>query len=220
MIESLIEGPVAETTSEAEALIREARARQHRRRRVIGVSVAAVILVLGACSYFVANHAGGSRSAGREPGTRAVAAGAFAGTWHVHTYSLTVRADGHGAFEWPTHNPCAGPGAAPGACDSLVPKTVDSAGRRITIDEIIDGGHARLELISVAGRTAKGRITGSTEQSVLPDGPVTLRVTADDVLRVTTAIKPAMPSFEALCGSKAAALSGPRQRAEGINCGA
>ncbi|HUZ10383.1 MAG TPA: hypothetical protein VMU76_09475 [Acidimicrobiales bacterium] len=220
MTERLVEDPAAEATTEAEALIRAARARQHRRRRVIRVSVAAAILVLGACWYFVADHTGGSRGAEQEQGTKSVAAGAFAGTWHVHTYSLTVRADGQGSFEWPTHNPCAGPGAAPGACDSLVPKTVKLAGRRTTIDEIIDGGHAHLQLISVAGTTANGRITGSTVRSVLPDGPVTLRVTKDDLLRVTTAIKPAMPSFESLCGPKAAALSGPQQRAEGINCGA
>jgi hypothetical protein len=149
-----------------------------------------------------------------------VHAGPFTGTWHVHTYSLTIKADGTGTAMWPTHVGCgSGPGEGPPPCDSVVPGTLAGGTH---VDYIIDGGHAQIILTSVKGDTARGRIENSTVQSTLPDGPVTFRVSSKDLLYVTPSKPTTSSPFGAtpLCGPRAEALSISQQQAEGINCGA
>ena len=174
-------------------LIPEARRRQRRRRQftigmlfavaVVGLVVARVAATGGPPGQTVAPGASGS-----------VAAGRFAGTWHVHTWYVMIGADGHGSAKWPIGTPRG----------------------------ISDGGRARIRLTSVSGTRAEGVISGSTEPSVLPDGPATMRVTSDDLLYVTPAGPTTSSPFgrSGFCGPKAAALSIAQQQAAHINCGA
>ena len=143
-------------------------------------------------------------------GDGAVVAGPMAGTWHVHTYYLNVTADGHGAFTWPIHTTC-GTGVDQGAppCDTLKNGT-----------EIIDGGYARLTIIERSGDTAMGIIQSSTDQSTLPDGPVTLRLAANDLLYLTTSGVQNPHPYEYLCGEQAVSLPVAEQLSQHINCGA
>ena len=82
-------------------------------------------------------------------------------------------------------------------------------------EEIIAGGHAKIRLTTVRGVNADAVITGSTDPAQLPDGPVTLSVTRDDVLTITTG-----SCSLSFCGTVAVALSVAQQDSEGINCGA
>jgi hypothetical protein len=139
-----------------------------------------------------------------------VSAGPLGGVWHVHTNYLTIAASSVGTFQWPIHLYCGtGPGYGPPPCDALSPN-----------GEIHDGGHARLLLTGRDGNMAHGTVTGSSDPSALPDGSITLRLSQDDTLHITTGQQPVSPSFEILCGVRAASLTVVRQDAEGINCGA
>jgi hypothetical protein len=207
---ALIDMPPVEVTDEG-ALIREAQRRQ-RRLRFATLGVVAVILASGAIAA-TAISAGRSGPPLRPPSTerpahaakplgtpaeKAVSAGPFAGTWHVQTTSLTIGADGTGTATWP------GP-VSPGKSQATaVPN------------------HAQLRLTAVQGTRAIGMISNSTDQAELPDGPVRLRVTSQDVLHVVTAqaVTVAPDHWKDLCGVSAAALTLDQQIAAGINCGA
>lgn len=207
---------------EAEALIEEARARQRRRRRSL-VLVSSLAVAVGLLVYAVVALTSGTSSRTTSP-NGPVAAQAFAGTWHVHTYYLVIKADGNGSANWPTHIPCGSAGAPrTQACDRSVPgTTVLANGQVIPVEEVVDGGHADIVLTFVKGDSARGQIENSTVQSTLPDGPVTFRLAKNDLLYV----KPSRPTVGSpfgnnpLCGPKASQLSVSQQEAEGINCGA
>lgn len=127
-----------------------------------------------------------------------VSAGPLGGVWHVHTNYLTVRS-GSGDFSWPVHEFC-GAGIPP-PCDTL-----SSTG------EIGDGGHAHLTLSSRAGAVAAGTVSGSSEPSVVPNGPVQLRLGPNDVLYLHFSRAPQIGAFSYLCG--------PKTDRSATNCGA
>ncbi len=181
-------------------------------------SAAATALVIS--SYLIASHVGPSASTRHVPASGAPA-GPFAGSWRVHTYTLDIATDGSGTFQWPIHVKCI-PVSAGGQrpCDTLVPTTTVVNGVPMSGDDIIYGGHATLVLTSRHGNTAEGVVQTSTQPSHLPDGPATLRIAADDVLHITTAVRVKVWPFAALCGPRAASLPISTRVAEGINCGA
>ena len=133
-----------------QVLIREARRRQRRRRLII----VAVLFIGAVTGWLTARSIGGDGSgpvtrpvAPKSAGRRIIVAGQFSGTWHVHTTSVTIESDGQGSVIWP------GP-PEPGKSEATaVPGTAD------------------LRLTSVRGQQATALVTGSTEPSVLPDGP-------------------------------------------------
>ena len=220
-------GPTHGTTDGgAEALIEEARWRQRRRHRLVTALLAGALLVaLVTWGSVVLTSGPGPGTTGSGPAPRAVPAGAFAGTWSVHTFSLRVRADGRGSFLWPTHVAC---GSAPFGgyrpCDRVVHTVMGPDGRPVIVDEIIDGGRATLVLTSVRFTRARGVIEGSTQPSVVPNGPVSLTSAQHDLLVVIPVTPPTGPSplrpGSPLCGAQARALTLSQQDAEGINCGA
>jgi len=187
--------------------------------------VVATIGILGAaCSARSHSSAPSPTVATRVTGPTArlaSSAKAFAGTSHVHTYYLRIRADGHGTAEWPVGFHCGAPETPPGqACDKVVPTTMTMPdGTAGNVDEIIDGGHAQLRLTSVTPATAIGVVEGSTDASALPDGPVTLTITTDDLLVITT---PGSSVYgrSPLCGPRAEAMSPDEKKTKGVNCGA
>lgn len=145
-------------------------------------------------------------------------AGPFAGTWHVHTYYLRMNADGIGKASWPIHVGCGtGPAEGPPPCDKLVPATIVGPGGVVAhVQDIIDGGRADVILTSVLGLTAHGVIDHSTDQTTLPNGPVTFRISSQDVLYFTPSRPTATQAYDYLCGPRAYA----DQLSLGVNCGA
>lgn len=121
-------------------------------------------------------------------------AGPFTGYWHVHTFSLTIQHDGAGVFEWPLHTDCSPP---LGPC---------SAGNSS------DQGRATISLTSVSSTTATGRVSGSNQQYVVPDGSVSLTIDTENVVHLRFTTPPAVPSYAYLCGEKT--------NANLVNCGA
>jgi hypothetical protein len=213
----------ADVTLEAEALIREARARQKKRHRLMGAAVATT-LIIGAGWYLIVESAGSSvRSTASGAGIHSVAAGAFTGTWHVHTFSITINADGRGTAQWPIDLRCGtGVGMGPPPCDTWIPGTVVGAnGAPITTWNMVDGGHASIRLTTVNGTSASGIVMSSTDASHLGDGRVTFRISlSKDLLYVTGTWHGPHFILGPFCGPRAAASSVPQQQAEGINCGA
>jgi hypothetical protein len=139
-----------------------------------------------------------------------VAAGPIAGIWHVHTYYLSVYADGHGVFTWPIHTTCGtAPGQGPPPCDTLR-----------NGNEIIDGGYATLTLTQRSGGSATGIVASSTDPSTLPSGPVSLQLGSNDLLYVHTSTSAAAHAYDYLCGQQAASLPTAQQNGLRINCGA
>jgi hypothetical protein len=134
---------------------------------------------------------------------------------------MYIDANGRGTADWPTHIWCdIGSAHVPSPCDKIVPeiaKMVD--GISVPVEEIIDGGHATLHLISVSGSTAHAIVEGSTEQSALPDGSMTMIVTPQDMLDINTTAR-SVYGQSPLCGSRSSALSLSQQDARGISCGA
>jgi len=130
-------------------------------------------------------------------------AGPFAGTWHVHTYYLTVYHDGTGAFQWPTHVACGtGPGEGPPPCDQAVPGTiVEPNGQVAHVENIVDGGHATLTLTNRSGTTARGIVSHSTQPSVVPDGNVMVTLGANDVIYLQFSSSPSVRAYDYLCGT-------------------
>lgn len=122
--------------------------------------------------------------------SRAVQAGALAGVWHVHTDYLTIDRHGNGTFRWPVHVFCgSGAGSVPAPCDTITARGV-----------ITDGGHARLSLTQVHGPDGSGTVSGSSENSVVPDGPVRLHLAQNDVLELTFQTTPSVGAYVYLCG--------------------
>jgi hypothetical protein len=223
------QSPVLDRPSAApeppEALIKEARHRQRRRHHLI-VSVTLVALLTGSLAYLVvrATTASVPVSTTAAASSSPVPAGRFVGTFHIHTYYVYLHADGRGSAQWPIHVGCGtGPGEGPPPCDTLVPTPVTSPdGTPITLpngtpeinEAIVDGGHATLRLTSVSSTIARGIVTASTEQAVLPDGPATFKLTKNDLLYITPHTRPAGPSpfpGSGLCGTEA-------QIARGVFC--
>lgn len=189
-----------------QVLIREARRRQRQRRLI----VLGALFILAMTGWFVART---TSTSGPSPLARPsnhpvpshpiVAAGQFSGAWYFHTTSVTIRPNGVGAAIWP------GP---------LGP---------VQSEATAAPGRAEIRVTSVNGAHATALITGSTVPSAVPDGPVQLRVTSQDLLYILpesrTAVSPFDPiSYgpEGLCGPKAVALTVAQQLAAGINCGA
>lgn len=131
-----------------------------------------------------------------------VSAGPLAGTWHVHTYYLTINTNGSGSAKWPTHVTCGiGVGRGGPPCDKL-----GSNG------QIIDAGRASLTLTYRSGDDGRGEVSGSTQTSVMPNGKVQLSLGANDVLYLRFAKPPKLKAYSYLCGTATDASL--------INCGA
>jgi len=187
-----------------QVLIREARRRQRRRRLI----VLGGLFILAMTGWFVARTTSisGPSPLARPtnhpvPSQPIVAAGQFSGWWHFHTVVVSIQQNGQGLTYWP------GP-LGPGQSEATATP-----------------GRAEIRVTSVDGTHATALITGSTEPSSVPDGPVQLRVTSQDLLYIVpesrTAVSPFDPiSYgpEGLCGPKAAALTVTQQVAAGINC--
>jgi hypothetical protein len=219
------ENVLSPSPPDADLLFREAK-RRERRRRLLWLGVAVIVVALGGLlTYSEISVAGGkhqqpSRNQTPPPGP---AAGRFAGTWHVHSYYVHIRTDGQGSAMWPIHVECGSAHVTPGApCDTVTPNTVLVSGVPSAVDEIHDGGRAVIRLTSVTGARARATISASTEPSVLSDGDAILTVTKSDLLYVTPAVATGPSPFgrSRFCGLRAAALSLPQQEAAHINCGA
>lgn len=131
-----------------------------------------------------------------------IRSGSLAGVWHVHTYYLTIDQHGSGTFRWPTHVLCEhGVGFGPTACDTINPHGL-----------ISDGGHARLTLTRTRGLEGVGTVSSTSEESVVPDGKVQLRLGPNDVLKVRFEHPPSLRAYEYLCG--------PTTNTSTTNCGA
>ncbi|MGH9301701.1 MAG: hypothetical protein ACRD0E_07445 [Acidimicrobiales bacterium] len=214
-------GAAADSTG-AEPGMPEAGARQRRGRHRKWVTIGIAALV--AAGIF-----GGVRLIGRTSspaageGGVALTAGVFAGTWHIHTYSITFGPNGRGFARWAIHVNCTGPDHGLPPCDKVVRKPVVlPGGRTVYGDYITDGGHANVTLTSRIGNTARGYVQGSNVQSVLPNGPATFRVGANDLLYISLS-RPTGPSpfgHQPFCGARAGALSLAQQLAANISCGA
>ncbi len=196
--------PIDVVTERAtQVLIREARRRQRRRRLVIAGAVF-IVAITGWLTTRAINKDGSgpvakpTPLAPRIPEPPVVVVGQFAGTWHVHTTSVTILGNGRGSVVWP------GP-LGPGESEATAPP-----------------GTAELQLTSVNGEDGTAMVSGSTEVSVLPDGPAQLHISSHDLLYVS----PDGPTTDSpfgrsgLCGPSAAALTVAQQVAMGINCGA
>lgn len=234
---SVLDRPTAVSAGEVvieqatEDLFREARRRRRRRRFVAGgVAFGLASLALGL--LWPGSTPQKPIRPAKPPTVRhlvapvaaTLTAGPFAGSWRVHTFIVTIEADGTGSATWPTHVPCSagGPVSAATACDQFTPGTIVVGGSPVNVLNISDGGRATIRLISVNGTSASAVISGSTDPSTLPDGHAGLNVTTQDLLYV-------MPSSQTtssfigrsgFCGPSALALNLQQQNAEGINCGA
>lgn len=215
----------AQTLSGPDLLIREARQRRRRRRWFAGV-VALIILVGAFLTYWSARstpmqaqvpvRTSQARPVLHEPPS-------LAGPWDMHTFGLTIDSDGHGVFEWPDGVWCGrdGFGTEPQPCDRFVPAIAIIDGKRVHVDKDIVSGHATLRLTSIATPVAHGVIRGSTVPDQVPDGPVTLRATKNDLLYVSFSTpSTGLPLLRYLCGKRAAAMDISQQRAHGFYCGA
>ena len=122
----------------------------------------------------------------------ATKAGPFAGTWHVHTFYLTIQSNGTGSFQWPIHVPCGtGLGQGPPPCDTVSPSGV-----------ITDGGHAKLTIESRKGRSVEGLISETTDPTTVRNGRVTISLGSNDVLYLRFSTPPATLAYSYVCGPK------------------
>jgi hypothetical protein len=230
-----VEERAATTTSDPprvdDLIIKEARRRQRRRRFVAGaVAFGLAGLVLGLL-WPASTPQRPIRPAklptvqhSVAPVVATLSAGSFAGTWRVHTFTITIQANGTGSAAWPTHVPCSaeGPVSAATACDHFTPGTIVVGGSPVQVVNISDGGRAAIRLISVNGTTASAVISGSTVPSTLPDGQAGLKITTQDLLYVMPSSPTTGSPFgrSGFCGPSALTLNLQQQMAEGINCGA
>ncbi len=214
-----------------EDLFREARRRQRQRRFVVGcVAFGLAGLALGVLWPALMSQKPIRPATPPTvqhpiaPVAAALSAGHFAGTWRVHTFIITIQADGTGSAVWPTHVPCSagGPVSAATTCDQFTPGTIVVEGSPVNVVNISDGGRAIIRLISVNGTTASAVISGSTVPSTLPDGQAGLNITTQDLLYVTPSSPTTGSPFgrSGFCGPSALALNVQQQNADGINCGA
>jgi hypothetical protein len=234
---SVLERPTADSVGEVvidqatEDLFREARRRQRQRRFFAGC----VAFGVAALAFGVLWPASTPQRPNRPakpptvqhpvvPVAATLSAGPFAGSWRVHTFIISIQADGTGSATWPTHVPCSagGPVSAATACDQFTPGTIVVEGSPVNVVNISDGGRATIRLISVNGATASAVISSSTVPSTLPDGQAGLNITTQDLLYVTPSSQTNASPFgrSGFCGPNALALNLQQQNAEGINCGA
>jgi hypothetical protein len=204
--------PAAFSKQDAQALFKEAR-RRRRQRWLTSVLVLALVTA-GVLTYRSISTSGvtSGHSSNTKETPPTLAAGPFAGTWHVKYYYVRIADNGRGSATWPIKAFCGESELPPGsACDTVNPTT----------GETHDGGHAQIRLVSVTGSSAGAVVSGSTEPSLLPDGKALLRVASDDVVYIT----PVTPTFSSpfgrssFCGPRADALSYAQQTAEHIDCG-
>jgi hypothetical protein len=204
--------PVALSGQDAQALFKEARRRRHR-RWLSGVLVL-VLVTAGVLTYRSVRTTGAKngRPSNTKPTPPRLAAGLFAGTWHVKYYYVRIADDGRGSATWPIKAFCEESEQPPGsACDT----------ENAVTGTVHEGGHAQIRLVSVIGSRAEAVVSQSTEPSLLPDGKTLLRYSSDDVLYIT----PAIPTFSSpfgrssFCGPTAGDLSFTEQTAEHIDCG-
>lgn len=207
---------------EAEALIREARARQKRRHRLIALAVAAA-LTIGASSYVIAKDTGRSGGpASSKRGIQAPAPRAFVGTWNGLGDSdmlISIKSDGRGTATWPELVRCGtGVGTGPPPCDTWVPGTVlGPNGARIITWHIIDGGRASIRLTKASGTSASGIVTSSTDPSRLGDGPATFRISSsNDLMHMTGTLGEPHVPLGPFCGAMDNKLPYEKQLAIGI----
>jgi hypothetical protein len=213
-------------------IIKEARRRQRRRRRFVAGGVAFGLAGLALGLLWPASTPQRPIRPAKPPTVQhpvapvaaTLSAGSFAGTWRVHTFTITILANGTGSAAWPTHVPCSaeGPVSAATACDQFTPGTIVVGGSPVQVVNISDGGRATIRLISVSGTTASAVISGSTVPSTLPDGQAGFKVTTQDLLYITPSSRTTGSPFgrSGFCGPSALALNLQQQMAEGINCGA
>jgi hypothetical protein len=195
-----------------ELVIREAR-RRRRRRHLVLFGAAGVLVVTGAIAG-TAMGTGGSgppvspapprphtlpaTNSPAPPAPAAISAGRFEGTWRAHTTSVTIGADGTGTLTWPGT-------VAPGGSEATAVANT-----------------AALHLTLVNGAVATGVVSGSTDQTQLPNGRVQLQISGRDVLEVVPsqaiAVTPLL--WSSLCGARALSMTVAQQAAAGINCGA
>ncbi len=169
-----------------------------------------VLFILGMAGWFLSRtmSTDGSLPSARTPSHKVpshpiVAAGQFSGWWHFHTTVVTFQPNGQGSAHWP------GP-LGPGQSEATAAP-----------------GRANIRIVSMSGTHAMALITDSTEPSAVPDGPVQLRVTSQDLLYVVPVRRTTVSPFDpisygpaGLCGPKASALTLTQQVAAHINCGA
>jgi hypothetical protein len=186
-----------------QVLIREARRRQRRRRLAIAVAVFILAATGWLATELISSHGSGPVARSRPstptiPEPPIVAVGQFAGTWHFHTTSVTIQENGSGTVVWP------GP-LGPGESEATAPP-----------------GTAELQMTNVSGDEGAAVVSGSTEVSVLPDGPAQLHISGQDLLYISPNGPTTGSPFgrSGLCGQRAAALALSQQIAAGINCGA
>jgi hypothetical protein len=203
--------PAVSDQKEAQALFKEARRR--RRQRWLTSVLALMLVTAGVLTYRSTSTTAANGHSTNAKGTAStLAAGLFAGTWHVKYYYVRIADNGRGSVTWPIKTFC-GESEQPvgSACDIRNPTT----------SEVHEGGHAQIRLTSIDGSSAVSVISGSTEPSLLPDGTTLLRYSSSDVLYIT----PPTPTFSSpfdrssFCGPRAAALSYAQQTAEHIDCG-
>lgn len=129
-------------------------------------------------------------------------AGPFAGTWRIHAFSLTIGTTGDGSFAWAIH--CLGGTSSPPPCRGS--------------DAYFIPQHASIALSSRHGQTAAATISSSSDTTTVPDGTVSARIGANDLLYLTVQGSPVVPSYPYLCGERASARWADGKGA--INCGA
>jgi len=92
----------------------------------------------------------------------------FAGSWYHHGIGVDIAADGSGTMIWRTYQWCNEDPTPP--CDG------------IEGNMIIDGGHGKLQIVSVHGDSAEAFVSTSTQTSFVPDGLRAIRLLPDHKL--------------------------------------
>jgi hypothetical protein len=206
--------------SATEDLLRKAAPHQWRRRFVAGC----VALLAATTANVLWPASTPPRPTGLALPAANFPAGPFAGTWRLHTFTITIRSDGTGSVAWPTHVPCPESKAISTAiaCDQFTPATIVVEGAPVQVVNVSEGGKAKIQLIWVNRTNAVAIISDSTVPSTLPDGQAALNVTTQDLLYVTpSSPTPGSPfGRSGFCGPSALALGLQQQDAQGINCGA
>jgi hypothetical protein len=86
----------------------------------------------------------------------------FAGFWYQHGAAVTVKRDGTGNAVWRVYKWCQDDPTPP--CDGIQQNGGET--------DIVDGGHAQFRVVAVNRYEATFEVTGSTEPTFIPNGPV------------------------------------------------
>jgi hypothetical protein len=219
LLDRPIPSPSDTETLDIEALFKEARRRQRRRRAfaTLGATVAITAIVIGVLTAVGAANSGTARTQSPTASIRTVvAAGAFSGTWSIHTASLSITSNGRGSIVYPFDVRCgSGPFESSFPCDVWVG------------NEILPGGHAEILLTKVGKATATGRIIDSNDQAIIPNTSIALKlgsVYGVGLLYVTSTSPRPLRSFLTvpLCSPAARRYSSSHtvQTAPLLSCGA